>query len=351
MGIINFCKNYISKEENITIMKEENKKDEDFGICIDSYTNKPIKIKFLSNEKINCKNLINLDVNSKIMINIFTLKDGRITACFTDGSIRIYDKYNYKLEASVYVHNNAISYHMQLSNGNIITCSKDNTIKIISLRDYSILQTLNHDDLVCQVLERNNNQIISTCINGYIYIWDKNDENKEYIFINKFLAYDEAYYINILLINNNEIVSLNKLEHVLKFWDLNNYNLIKSLENKEENSHIKSVYFEKSLNLLLSPNYYDNYIFETLIIIDSIKHEIIYEIDYSFINILNIFGNDDGKIILVCEANNHCISFNLGNKDCPFKFHEIITCNEFEHSFLYLNNRLSISHTPLVKYN
>ena len=70
------------------------------------------------------------------MINIFSLKDGRITSCFTDGSISIYDKFNYKLEASVYVHHTAISYHMQLSNGNIITCSKDNTIKIISLHDY-----------------------------------------------------------------------------------------------------------------------------------------------------------------------------------------------------------------------
>ena len=351
MGIIDFCKNFISKEEKYTIMKEEKNKDDNLGACMDSYTGKLIKIKFLPDEQINCENIINLDVKSKTMINIFSLKDGRITACFIDGSFHVYNKFNYKLEASVNAHNSAISYHIQLSDGNILTCSKDKTIKIFSLRDYSILQTLNHDDLVCQALERNNNQIISVCTNGYIYIWDKSDEKKEYIFSYKFLAYDDAYYINIVLINNNEIVSLNKLRNDLKFWELNNYSLIKSLENKKENSHIKIIYFEKALNLLLCPNYYDNYFFETIIIIDAIKREIIYEIDYNFINISNVFRNGDGKIILVCENNNHCIKFNLENKDCPFEFYEIITCKKYEHSFLFLNNKLTIVHTPLIEYN
>ena len=101
----------------------------------------------------------------------------------------------------------------------------------------------------------------------------------------------------------------------------------------------------------MCPNYYDNYFFETIIIIDAIKREIIYEIDYNFINISNVFRNGDGKIILVCENNNHCIKFNLENKDCPFEFYEIITCKKYEHSFLYLNNKLTIVHTPLIEYN
>ena len=334
-------KNHIENEEKIQTKKENNK--DNFEICINTVTQKPIKIKILPNVIINCENLNNLDMKSR-MTHIFILKDGRFTACFIDGSINIYNKFDYKIEATIYAHKNPICYHMQLANGNILTCSKDNTIKIISLKDYSIIQTLNHDDLVCEALERNNNQIISVCIDGYIYIWEKKVNNKEYILSNKFLIYNKVYYINILLINNNEIVSLNNEDFLIKFWNINKCNLIKSLENKDKDTHIKSIYFEKSLNLLLCPNYYENDFFETLIIIDTLKHEIIWDINYCFINIIDIIGYGDGKVILYCQDKNYCISFNLENKECPFEFNEIITCDKFKHNFFYLNNELIIIH-------
>ena len=97
------------------------------------------------------------------------------------------------------VHRQYINCIKQLSNGNIMTCSSDGTIKIISLSNYHIIQSLKHGNVVIkEMIERIKNQIISFANNSYneglIYIWDKK-ENELYKCIHKFIPYDYNIYI------------------------------------------------------------------------------------------------------------------------------------------------------------
>ena len=80
--------------------------------------------------------------HSNYVNNIIMLKDGRLCSCSSDQKIIIYNKF---YESDITIKDNAnIYYHSQLSNGNIISCCKDNTLKIykINNNDYIALVML-----------------------------------------------------------------------------------------------------------------------------------------------------------------------------------------------------------------
>ena len=56
-------------------------------------------------------------------------------------------------------HNGYISYIIQLSSGELVSCSYDKTIKLYNIKgvQYEVLQTLNyHKDYVYKIIELNN---------------------------------------------------------------------------------------------------------------------------------------------------------------------------------------------------
>ena len=196
-----------------------------------------IRIKNYGCLKINTEKVINLNTNCK---NLFYLKDGRLSSTFRN-KVFIFQE-NIKIKV-IPAHKEYIFYHTQLSNGNIITCSKDKTMKIISLYDYSIIQTLEHEEEVYRVVERNNNQIISSTKNGYIHFWDKKN-NEKYKYIQKFKVFKERSHIDLLLINNNELVITNEAESIIKFWNLNTNQTVLVLKNANK------IYFDKISKIL-----------------------------------------------------------------------------------------------------
>ena len=196
-----------------------------------------IRIKNYGCLKINTEKVINLNTNCK---NLFYLKDGRLSSTFRN-KVFIFQE-NIKIKV-IPAHKEYIFYHTQLSNGNIITCSKDKTMKIISLYDYSIIQTLEHEEEVYRVVERNNNQLISSTKNGYIHFWDKKN-NEKYKYIQKFKVFKERSHIDLLLINNNELVITNEAESIIKFWNLNTNQTVLVLKNANK------IYFDKISKIL-----------------------------------------------------------------------------------------------------
>jgi WD40 repeat protein len=111
-----------------------------------------------------------------------TLNDNRIASGCRDGSINIY-KPNYDLDFQIKEHSGRVFYLFTHSNGNLISCSYDKTIKVFSFLDddnnYKCIQTIsNHRSAVFKVIEIHEEKILSISADKTIKIFNKenNDE-------------------------------------------------------------------------------------------------------------------------------------------------------------------------------
>ena len=128
---------------------------------------------------------INLKKEVKYSDYIFclaTLNDNRIASGCKDGSINIY-KPNYDLDFQIKEHSGRVFYLFTHSNGNLISCSYDKTIKVFSFLDddnnYKCIQTIsNHRSAVFKVIEIHEEKILSISADKTIIIFNKenNDE-------------------------------------------------------------------------------------------------------------------------------------------------------------------------------
>ena len=128
---------------------------------------------------------INLKKEVKYSDYIFclaTLNDNRIASGCRDGLINIY-KPNYDLDFQIKEHSGRVFYLFTHSNGNLISCSYDKTIKVFSFLDddnnYKCIQTIsNHRSAVFKVIEIHEEKILSISADKTIIIFNKenNDE-------------------------------------------------------------------------------------------------------------------------------------------------------------------------------
>ena len=128
---------------------------------------------------------INLKKEVKYSDYIFclaTLNDNRIASGCRDGLINIY-KPNYDLDFQIKEHSGRVFYLFTHSNGNLISCSYDKTIKVFSFLDddnnYKCIQTIsNHRSAVFKVIEIHEEKILSISADKTIKIFNKenNDE-------------------------------------------------------------------------------------------------------------------------------------------------------------------------------
>jgi WD40 repeat protein len=94
--------------------------------------------------------------------------------------INIYKK-NYDLDFQIKEHKNRVFYLFTHSNGNLISCSYDYTIKVILIEDddYKCLQTLtNHKSAVFKVIELPEEKILSISADKTIKIYNKENDDR-----------------------------------------------------------------------------------------------------------------------------------------------------------------------------
>lgn len=155
------------------------------------------------------------------------LKDGRLLSSGKDGTLFIYNKDNYEIEISIKEHKDGISSCTQLNDERIVTCSKDHTIKIIKLTNdnkYIVESTLeSHDNEVFKAIELKENEIISISSDFTMKIWDLNTFKNTRTIVNR-------YCDNVLKVNENEFATASMETKKVKFWNLNNYELITEID-------------------------------------------------------------------------------------------------------------------------
>ena len=157
------------------------------------------EIKFLKSENFEMKKQINnfnktkdfslgnISIKKEVKYSDYifcltTLIDNRIASGCKDGVINIY-KANYDLDFQIREHSGRVFYLFTHSNGNLISCSYDKTIKVFSILDndnnYKCIQTItNHRSAVFKVIEIPEEKILSISADKTIKIFNKenNDE-------------------------------------------------------------------------------------------------------------------------------------------------------------------------------
>ena len=163
-------------------------------------------------------NIKSLNNHSSYVNNIIILKDGRLCSCSSDQKIIIYNK-NFEIDATIKDNAN-IYYHSQLSNYDIISCCKDNTLKIYSIYGYNLIYVLRgHNMPVLKMIEVKG-KIISSAWDKTIKVWEK-DEGDTYICTKtmQICNYDNMR-INLIRVNSYKIAVTSSEANLVSFYSI-----------------------------------------------------------------------------------------------------------------------------------
>lgn len=167
-----------------------------------------------------------LSYHTKGLSHILILKDGRLSSSSADNTLIIYNKESFQPDLIFREHTNYVNYHIQLRNENIVTCSWDNTLKIIKLlpkNKYEVIQTLKeHKNVIDKAIELEDGRLLTCSDDQTVIMWKKNKNN---LFeVEKKIITSENDYpnTNIVLINENILLCSSVSDEDLKFFDIKN---------------------------------------------------------------------------------------------------------------------------------
>ena len=213
------------------------------------------KIKLLEEELNKCKydNFYIEHKEPKYILNFHkdeiwcstVLKDGRFVTGSNDKSIIIYNKKAFEPDLTIKEHNNAVTNVIQLSSGNLASCSKDNTINIynINRNEYQVIQTIKeHTECVTKIIELKNKQLVSCSFDKSIIFYNK-DNNK---YIKDYSIPTNGYNGPIIQTKDNEICYYENNKDTICFYDFIKWNNIKKLNN------ISAAYYNLDSLLMIS---------------------------------------------------------------------------------------------------
>ena len=141
---------------------------------------------------------------------------------------------------------------MQLSSGELVSCSGDNTIKIFKINNvkYEILQTLQyHTDSVYKIIELKNKNLVSCSKDSSILFYYK--DNLEYK--NNYKISTNGTCYTIIEIKENEICYSEEYNNTICFYNLLEKKIISSLSNISKYNGEREWFIMIRKDLLLIP--------------------------------------------------------------------------------------------------
>jgi len=220
----------LNKIQNKYLKDEINKLNEKIDNKDKKFKKLENEIKILEqfhiNEIINLHHIGSFKIHDDQIKSIAIFPLGNIISVSKDKSIKIYNS-NFKILQDIQNgHDDWINYVDIKDENNFITCSKDKQIKTWIKKDniFQVNQIIEnaHNDIIYKVIYNSNNKIISCSKDKTIKIWEE-DNNKSFNNI-KILTHSNYIYSLLLLEDKNMFISGGK--DGIKFWDLNNYELI-----------------------------------------------------------------------------------------------------------------------------
>ncbi len=156
------------------------------------------------------------------------LKNSNIAIGFNSGSIGIYEIKYFSRVNQINSHSKDIRCILELSDGNIASCSNDNNIvinKIINDKSYIEIQKIECNSCVYKIIEIN--QFLISCNCESIDIWEKNEDNL-YELIQSIEIGENIY--GLLQVNDKTFVAHVAIE-TLQFYNIDDFSLIKEINN------------------------------------------------------------------------------------------------------------------------
>ena len=201
-------------------------------------------LKEANNFQKNCFKNIHKTINSSnSILYLSVLKDGRLAAA-ENNILKIYKKNSFYPQLSIKEHTQGIPSFTQINDGRIITCSDDNTMKLIELKEneeYELQQTLKIENSARKIIEIKDNLLVSVSCGKEMKVWKKDDKNRNLIYVKDVPFQDNISCCNIIKLNDNEFATSSVKDKCIKFWNSNNFDNFKIINNIETHWCLKTM--------------------------------------------------------------------------------------------------------------
>ena len=152
-------------------------------------------------------------------------------------------------------HSNSISFIIQLSSGELVSCSYDKLIKLYKIKgmQYEVLQILNyHKDIVNKMIELKNKKLVSCSYDSSIIFYSKNNKKYE----KDYLITTKGCCSSIIQTKDNEICYSENNKSSICFYDISKGKIIETISNiSKRNSNVdKLIMIKKDLLLISGEN-------------------------------------------------------------------------------------------------
>ena len=131
---------------------------------------------------------------------------------------------------------NSIKY---FSNGLMVTASDDNKIKVWNLKDGSLKQTFEHDNIVYCLASLSDSLVASGSWDNTIKIWDISKGSLVHTFNTSNSGLTS--WTSRLVVTTNGLLVSGLWDGTIKVWDLDNYDLLFTFDGRN-GGHKKTVY-------------------------------------------------------------------------------------------------------------
>ena len=176
----------------------------------------------------NLTNTKTIQPHTSYISNIILLQNNKLATSSLDGYIKIYNKDTFEPEISI-KENNFVDWIEKIKDGTLISCPRDNTIRLYEIKDksYNTINVLKESSSAWKMKELQSGKLISSMSNYDIKVWIKKNDTLECEFIipNGGESYD------ILEIRKNEVVALSSTN--VNFYDLSKRDKIHSISGFE----------------------------------------------------------------------------------------------------------------------
>ena len=201
---------------------------------------------YVSLHPVNC--LSNFEIKRTLVnhesdcyINSLTvLQDGRFIASYSDNTLKIFNQHTFDCELTMHdVHKKGVTYTCQLYDGSLLTGSEDKLIKMWNIqgKKYELINTVKASKYgVCRIVSLSDDTRIFASFgfsSKMVKVW-KWDENKnEFTNIEKFKGHTNNVesMLRVKKSDNNNLLLTGCNDKVLRFWELDTYQLIHSITN------------------------------------------------------------------------------------------------------------------------
>ena len=176
----------------------------------------------------NCTNTKTIQPHTSYISNIIILQNNKLATSSLDHYIKIYNKDTFEQEISI-KENGCVDWIEQIKDGILISCPRDNTIRLYEINDksYKTINVIKENSSAWKMKELESGKLISTMDDSNIKVWMKKNDTLEC----EFVMSNEGVSFDILEIRKNEVVALSKTN--INFYDLNKRNKINSISGFE----------------------------------------------------------------------------------------------------------------------